>query len=204
MRFGIDVDAIVADTVNEIVRHLNGRFALTLRLDDVVEYYVDKWLGDRPDLAELRTRLLYESEFYDGLPPLAGAVEGVRALAATAPICFITARPPEFHAVTTAWLSRHGFPTHAPVYCCEQKATLAAELGLTHFVEDSPGQAQRLAQAGLTVFLFAYPWNRHLAAGSAYAGDGGERNAAGRLVRVQGWPDVLSYLGLARQRYGHP
>ncbi len=198
MRFGIDVDAIVADTVSEIVRRLNGQFALALCLDDVLEYYVDKWLRDRPDLAELRTRLLYEDEFYGCLPPLAGAVAGVRALAAAAPAYFITARPQEFHAVTTAWLARRGFPPQIPVLCNGEKATLAAELGLTHFVEDAPGQAQRLAQAGLTVFLFDYPWNRQLAEGGpAYAADGGEREAAGRIIRVQGWPDVLSYLGLA-------
>lgn len=199
MRFGIDVDSIVADTAGEIVRRVNGRFSLGLCLDDITEYYVDKWPADRPDVAELRTRLLYESEFYGCLPTVADAVAGVAALAARGPCYFITARPQEFQTVTEGWLARQGFPADAPVICTREKTVAARELGLTHFVEDAPGQSQRLAQAGLTVFLFDYPWNRHVAPGPLrLAADGGEGEAAGSIVRVAGWRDVLSYLGLAR------
>jgi uncharacterized HAD superfamily protein len=194
MRFGIDVDAVLADTVNEILRRINGQYTLQMCLDDVTEYYVDVWLGDRPELGDLRTRLLYDNAFYGALPPLADAVESVRVLTQQGPCYFITARPEEFQAVTAEWVARQGFPAEIPVICTWYKAQLAGELGLTHFAEDSHEQAERLAAAGLEVFLFDYPWNRHVVCDptpSGLANDGG-----GRIVRVQSWRQVLQVLGL--------
>lgn len=197
MRFGIDVDAVLADTVNAILERLNAEHALSLCLDDVTEYYVDVWLGDRPHLAELRTRLLYDNAFYGGLPALADAVESVRLLSRQGPCYFITARPEEFTTVTADWMARQGFPVDIPVICTWYKTQQAAELGLTHFAEDSPEQAERLAEAGLEVFLFDYPWNRHVVCEPVdLASDGGEREHPGRIVRVRSWREVLGALGL--------
>ena len=186
-RFGIDVDSVLADTAAAIIRHLNGEYALDLCLDDVAEYYVDKWLEDRPALAEVRTRLLYDNAFYGRLPALDGAVAGVSSLARRWPCYFITARPEEFQSVTAEWALRLGFPADIPVKCTWYKTQLATELGLTHFVEDSPTQAARLADAGLTVFLFDYAWNRQVVCGS-------DREGEGRILRVRSWAEVMAQL----------
>lgn len=197
MRFGIDVDAVLADTANAILGRLNQAHALQLCLDDVTEYYVDVWLGDRPELGELRTRLLYDNAFYGALRPLADAVEGVRALVREGPCYFITARPEEFREVTAEWVARQGFPAGIPVICTWHKAELAGELGLTHFAEDSPEQAERLAAAGLEVFLFDYPWNRHVVcAPNGGKGEGAAAGGRGRIVRVRSWREVLREIGL--------
>ncbi|MHB1006802.1 MAG: 5' nucleotidase, NT5C type [Chloroflexota bacterium] len=186
-RFGIDVDSVLADTATAILGHLNGEFALNLCLDDVTEYYVDKWLEDRPALAEARTRLLYDNAFYGRLPALTGAVASVKALAERWPCYFITARPEEFQPVTVEWAVQLGFPADIPVNCTWYKTQLATELGLTHFVEDSPNQAARLADAGLTVFLLDYPWNRQV------TGEG-DREGEGRILRVRSWAEVMAQL----------
>lgn len=204
MRFGIDLDAVVADTAAGILRRLQAELGLVMGLEDITDYYVDDWARRRPDVAAALTAMLYEEAFYEGLYPLAGAVPGVRYLASLGPCYFITARPEQFQLVTRSWLDKHDLPTDIPLFCREEKELIARELGISHFVEDSPGQTHRLVGQGIRVYLFDYPWNRHF---NGEAGRHGEALAAetlARLVcRVKGWPDLVDLLNGSTVGAGH-
>jgi uncharacterized HAD superfamily protein len=195
MQFGIDVDSVVADTLGEMLSRINNHFGMNLCAEDVTDYYIDQWLKDLPDLAVLRDTWIWEDAFYNSLVPLPGAGEGVAALNALGPCYFITARPQSLHAVTSAWLAQHGFPAGLPVICAEDKAAVAVDLGLTHFVEDSPTQASALSETGLTVYLMDYGWNRHIPEGPCATANGNGR--PGEVVRVRDWPHLLRLVGVS-------
>ncbi len=183
--FGIDIDGTTADTVNALLEHINREHALALAYQDVRDYWVDDWLADQPPLAELRDRLIHDTEFYASLTPLPDAVEAVSWLTGVTTCHFITARPAEFRAVSSAWLERVAFPAGLQVHCDGKKADLAQRLGLSHFIEDSAGQAQRLAAAGLRVYLLDSPWNRQLEAPASELAAAG-----GSIRRVASWREL--------------
>ena len=73
----------------------------------------------------------------------------------------VTARPPEARADTAMWLLQNGI-RFSGMQFTKDKAHFADKRYIVAYFEDHPVYAMDFAVAGVKVFLFSYPYNRHV------------------------------------------
>lgn len=173
-----DVDGVLADSIHgfvDVALRITGADPAELgRFDD----YADP-LGPWPERYRPQVADLFRAAYFEGAhgvygdaPPVAGALDGVRALhGAGLAVGYVTRRPATLHDLTRGWLRRHGFPElplhHAPSGA--GKAPQVRALRATVMVEDAPHEAEALAAEGVAVLLRHQPYN------AAFAAPGVER-----------------------------
>ncbi|MBO0796955.1 MAG: hypothetical protein J2P36_39250, partial [Ktedonobacteraceae bacterium] len=77
------------------------------------------WRDHQEEWAASRRRAVLAPAVLAALAPLPGAVEGLRQLTTIGSLCYLSARSPQVHAVTLAWLERHGFPQYDRLCCVD-------------------------------------------------------------------------------------
>jgi uncharacterized HAD superfamily protein len=179
IRYAVDIDGVLFDSNGAMLGAINARFGTRHAIADIIAYGWREWCGHE------QAHHAY-SAFADlitaGMAWLPDAVDGLHHLAAAGGASIITHRTPDLAAVTAVALA--GLPWHSIHHVDQRlaKAETALSLGCTVALEDNPAQALAYAEAGLSVYLFSYPYN-----------------AAVRhpLVRpVAGWAGVLAAEGL--------
>jgi hypothetical protein len=149
---GLDVDGVVADFFGHCVE--------TLGLDAArwTDWDVTRTFGSEVDRAI--GELCQDPATWVSVKPFADAGEAIATLVAKRSVpVFITALPKRFFLLRKWWLETHlgealgGFPVWLYVASSKDKAALAQELQLTHFVEDRPDTAAAMAEAGLASIL---------------------------------------------------
>ena len=163
-----DIDDVVADFISAAILKLGPPAVPDAR--NLVAMYPDR---------ESEARLLIsDGEFHYGVPPLAGAPEGIREMVtgADCDIVYVSARLPEFGTLTRAWLWHWRFPM-GKVFCVGRlngnKADRIKELGASISIDDSVVALDEISL--LTVaepIVFDRPWN-----------------ASYEAVRMHGWQD---------------
>jgi len=157
--------------------------------------------------AEERDRFrikLYDGTFFSELEVYSDCPAVLeRMVAAGHELYFVTARAERRRYITETWLREKGLFDYAkavhlkptgefnpeyprgrydPTGSADYKTRLAKELALDAFCEDDVVISQKLAAAGVEVFLFDQPWNR---------------DVTGRqITRVTGWSDLAARLGV--------
>lgn len=154
MRIGLDLDGVIVDSIPHWIRVLNREAGTT---------YVEGNLPDshgQPEIAAVSDR--FEVEMLIPPGPVPGAREAVRQLKEAGHILVvITARSPRMRGLTEAWLAYHGISVDRLRFLGGgNKADAAIAEGIELFVEDTPHNAQALAEAGVEVLLFEEPYNR--------------------------------------------
>lgn len=100
-------------------------------------------------------------EFWCSLPPLWSAQE-LQSLRELRPALFLTRREGAFvFDQTYRWFLKYGImePMILRVRSGEEKYQLAAKLGQTVLVDDSPKNCLQAAEAGMHVLMMDYPYN---------------------------------------------
>jgi beta-phosphoglucomutase-like phosphatase (HAD superfamily) len=177
-RYAVDLDGVMFDANAAMLRAVNERFGTRYELAHMREYDWYAW----SEREHARHALTSFRELVATMPWLPDAVDGLRRLDAAGGVTIITHRTPDLAAATAAALAGLPFRAIHHVDQAESKAGLALRLGCLVALEDSPAQAIAYADAGLAVYLFAYPYNAAI------------RHP--RVRRVVGWPDVLAAEGL--------
>ena len=193
-----DVDGVLADSIHGFdawaCAHFGVSDAEVGPLDDYADP-ISRWPAQHHAALQ---RAFVEAYFsgahgvYERAQVIPGALDGVRALAeAGLASGYVTRRPSTLHALTRAWLERHGFPSLPLAHADgeQPKAPHVRALGARVMVEDSPKEAAALARAGVQVLLRHEPYNARLAAPG--------------VVRCDGWDAVLAR-ALAAARGGLP
>jgi uncharacterized HAD superfamily protein len=176
-RFCIDIDNVVAAT------------------DTVMRRVIADYTGDRVRLehANITTFNYYDCRDPDGqgitrddwprvheifsepgnlwlIQPVAGAIDGLHALARHGTLHLATARLPKARRVTVEWLDNFGVPAHELHFLRHGQKHVSLP-PFTAAVEDDYAQAISFASAGATpCFLLTYPWNCKTAARPAASG----------------------------------
>lgn len=178
-RYAVDLDGVVFDANTAMLRAVNERFGTRYELAHMRAYDWFAWCAAE----HARHALNVFRALVPGMAWLPSAPDGLRQLAGAGGVSILTHRTPDLAPATTAALA--GLPCRAihHVDWADAKADLALRLGCAVALEDSPTQALAYAEAGLRVYLFAYPYNA------------GVRHP--RIRRVAGWPEVLRAEGLA-------
>lgn len=187
MRIGIDIDEIIAATLDAMLKYHNSAYGTSLCQADVFSYCLWEVWGGSEEEAKQKWHEFYETDHFAGICPIAGAFSALTALRDRGHELFaITARPHHIAKRTENWLDVH-FPAvfagvrFANTYGLDgvrhKKSELCTDLGIVVLIEDDPRHAIDCADHGIDVILFDYPWNKVA--------------LPERVHRVHSWDDVI-------------
>lgn len=137
-KIGLDIDEVLCDWI--------GAWTDKFNLDQPEHWAFDPQLVGRFHIMKQEGKI---EEFFLSLKPLIRPDE-----IPFEPHCYITSRPVD-SAVTTEWLTKHGFPL-APVYTTDEdnsKVDIAKREGIDIFVDDAFHNFKALNEAGICCFL---------------------------------------------------
>lgn len=162
---GFDIDGVVADTAEAFIRLAAKDHGIKgIRLQDITEFDVAQCLPIGRETAEAIFEVLLTAPLDADLRPMPNAVAVLTALAARAPLTFITARPRE--EPIAAWLCQLLGPrifNNCRLIAMgnhDGKYSYIKELGLRYFVDDRAQTCIDLHQEGLTPLVYEQPWNQ--------------------------------------------
>jgi len=206
MKIGIDLDDVMAICAVPYLRRFAEQYHVELPDEREIGWHLLRDM-DPYVAAEERDRFrikLYDGTFFSELEVYSDCPAVLeRMVAAGHELYFVTARAERRRYITETWLREKGLFDYAkavhlkptgefnpeyprgrydPTGSADYKTRLAKELALDAFCEDDVVISQKLAAAGVEVFLFDQPWNR---------------DVTGRqITRVTGWSDLAARLGV--------
>ncbi len=196
MRVYVDMDDVLCETAASLCGMAEREFARRVRYEDVKHFDLQKVFSlDDGEMAAFRA-LSHSPQMLSSYPKTAGAVEGMRALAAAGHrVEIVTGRPASANCGTLAWLASAGLGEFPVAYvdkygradCFARSADDPPTFSTTELkarrydiaVDDSPLALDILADWPETrVLVFNRPWN------AAYT-------LAPNMKRVSGWKEIV-------------
>lgn len=162
---GFDIDGVVADTAGAFIRLARDRYGLgDIKPTEITAFQVEDCLNiDTTKVEQIFAHLLTDP-IEHGLEPMPNAITVLNELATTAPLTFITARPQK--SPIEKWLTTHLSPAAASTMRLvamgehDGKGEHIRMMGLQYFIDDRAETCIRLAEEGLSPYVFNQPWNR--------------------------------------------
>ena len=177
-KIGIDIDNVIADTTEILIKELNKTFKTKLTYKDIYMYDFEPILGISKTEAKPFFIKLFKKKALMKCPLMKGAREALIKLKGKYKIYIVTSRFKEYEKDTIAWLKKMKIPyDHVEHVTEKQKHLYATKKGIKVFVEDDLEQAIYMIESGIKVFLFDHPWNRC-------------KDVKMRLKRVKGWREL--------------
>lgn len=190
LRIGIDVDGVVTEIIEPIVKFLYGRGIKVPSYEDTTDYNLSKvWRCSTQEMVR-RVFDFYASKEFLELQPVLGVAKAFARLFPPHEGYSITSRPDIVENITKDFFDRylngrcreiHHLGEFGGNGSKETKGSLAKKLKLDFFVEDALHNAEEIASHGVPVLLMTQPWNR-------------DRIVPQGVIRVNSWSDVLRYV----------
>ncbi|MBU0470205.1 MAG: hypothetical protein KKA62_03050 [Nanoarchaeota archaeon] len=170
MAIAVDLDEVLAYSLKSEIEWHNFIHGTNLKRDDfnLVEYW--KIWGSTRDEAVKKILRYMNSDFFDAIEPVPGAVEGIDYLFGLDQLVVITGRTDEVEKKTIDWLEKY-FPQKftellfANSYSSlgklpSKKSDLCKLVGAHTIIDDSPSYATDCAKNGIRTVLFDNVWNQ--------------------------------------------
>lgn len=185
-RVYVDFDDVLCATARGFLVVLEEEFGRTVDFEDIGDFNLGRSFDLPPNDLERFFELAHEEDVLAGFEPLEGALETISGWKDRGfEIEIVTGRPPNTHAPSEAWLSKHDVAYDDLIFVDKYGHAPGGvpleslfERDYAWVVEDSFDVAERLASAGHRVRLLDRPWNRL----PSKAQDG--------LVRCADWEEV--------------
>lgn len=104
----VDVDGVVADLNTEWLRRYNEEYDDSLTCDQLTGWDLTRFV--KPECGGRIYKYLHQDDLYDGVQPIAGALEGIEALRVAGwRVVFLTSSTPAGAKGKMRWLDRHKF-----------------------------------------------------------------------------------------------
>ena len=141
-RLGVGIDGVLANTGASLCRVMNARFGTNIQ-SNKVGWELIKSFGD----GAVDYFISKQDEIFSQAQPYEGARSVLYYIKSKGvPIFFISSRGHEHNRITRDWLKKNGLDlSRVTVLGVTNKASLARDLRLTHFIDDSPYQIPELA-----------------------------------------------------------
>lgn len=159
VNWGFDLDEVLCDFSGPYLDVVNEFFGLSLRIDDLTDYYVDKVLNIDPKDIQPVLDIMGEYEKIVTLPLILDGITTLKKIKKLGcDVYIVTARETKMKEATEIWL--RNIP-HDGLYLTnhESKLDTVKKLKLSYFIEDNLKYANPIAEAGIKVFCPRYPWN---------------------------------------------
>lgn len=170
MKIGVDLDSVLADIMNPLIRFHNTTYKKKHTIDDHNTYNLSLIWDVSEDEVVRRIYAFYESPYMDEIKPMKGSVEGVTHLSSIHDLHVITARPYDIEEKTIAWLDRYYPQKFKSIYHTNwvssskfkkrDKSELCIEYGVECMIEDHLDFAADIASKDIEVLLLDSPWNQ--------------------------------------------
>ena len=187
MLIGVDLDSVLAYLEDPLFRFHNDRFGTKDKIKDAKDY--DMWLLWKCTPRESFDRIcdFYRSPYMDEVLPVKGAIKGIAKIKQKHELVVITSRPNWIEEKTNNWINMY-FPgvfkqviqTNQFSHASEKKvkkSEVCLNIGAKVFIDDCPAYCEDCAGAGISVYMFARPWNKKAPLGE-------------NVARVSGWGEI--------------
>lgn len=179
-KIGIDIDNVIADTIEILLKELNKHFKTKLTYNDIYMYDFEPILGISKAEAKPFFIKLFKKKALMKCRLMKGAREALNKIKRKYKIYIVTSRLKDYEKDTIAWIDKMKIPyDHIEHVTEKQKHLFAAKKGIRIFIEDDLEQAIYMAEAGIKVYIFDHPWNK-------------TKDVQKRFVRVKCWKELLS------------
>ena len=176
MNLGFDIDGVIADFSEPLLKTINKNYGLTLKPTDIYCFDLDIVLG----ITHLEEEQLIVEVLKQDLPLNPGAKETIERLSREGhSIYLLTSRYGHLRDITQSWLKEKGVP-YTQLHLLDNGKKYLAEVDpLDLIVEDSLQEALRWTQKVKTVLIYDQPWNKTL-------------NVRNLTKRVNNWNQIYS------------
>jgi len=173
---GVDIDNVVSLTDPALRKSIRDLYGICVSQEQIV--YYDYGKCGLTEEQERKMLEIFREVTCKELDVVPGAIEALTILKRKYHIILVTSRHPQLIEKTKDWLKLKNIPHDKMIFETDKHQT---DHDFNFFVEDNQDTALALAVAGITTFLFDYPWNRSIP-------------HHGNIKRVSGWGDVLAEL----------
>jgi len=164
---GIDIDSVIADSIELFLPFLNERFNKNLKLEDIVYYEFEKCYNVSQQEILEAFKDLTKHKLWLGIPVIDFAKEFMEILTNLHTTVIVTSRPEKFMKdVTIDWLKKNEIKYKALLFMDENNDADKYQTGLKAgykfdvFIEDCYEFAVDILKYDIPVILIDYPWNR--------------------------------------------
>ncbi|HEX7368352.1 MAG TPA: hypothetical protein VF261_01695 [Candidatus Saccharimonadales bacterium] len=173
----VDIDDVLAVSVEAWVAYSNQKWGTHLSADDYDEDWVKMWKVDQTEL-ERRAQHFYTSGLVKTYNPREKAKEVLGELAQRYRLVVTSARASDVRQDTLDWIDRHFGGVFEEIYLAGfydnrerkdthmlTKADLLTSVGANYLIDDQPKHCFAAASIGIPALLFgSYAWNRNIGA----------------------------------------
>ncbi|MFP4568157.1 MAG: 5' nucleotidase, NT5C type [Candidatus Woesearchaeota archaeon] len=195
MRVGVDLDEVLCEFVQGLIRFHNANYGTSLSYDDFFSFnFQEVWGGSFDDMI-LKIKEYHKSEFFLNARVVVGATSAIEALSKTHDLFVITARWTSIKSETLSWLGQYFSGLFEDVFFINHwsqgeselsKGDICDRLDLDLFIDDYAPYAvdcfrKREDGSFRKVILFNRPWNKNVEVPKG-------------VVRVSSWDECLSVI----------
>ena len=199
-RIYIDFDDVLCETARGLAALLEQEFGKNVPFENITEFNLETSFSLTASEIDHLMHKGHQPEFLEALPPVAGAIDGLRCWNRLGyEISVVTGRPPSCLDVSHAWLAKYGVEAGSMVFVDKYGRMTADDLSghaisldalrsldFCLAVEDAPNMAAFLVQhMAMPVVVLERPWNT----GAEIA----EGDAEDRLHRCRDWMHVMEH-----------
>ncbi|MGE5329172.1 MAG: 5' nucleotidase, NT5C type [Deltaproteobacteria bacterium] len=172
MRIGIDIDGVIVDTISTCAAAISDFIGYEITCEDVVFRY-EEMCEVHDFWKKNAARVLCCT------PPKEGVCEHINELLYKHELYFISSRGSQTLDESRIWFGKYGLPKENLFFTSgNPKAGLCKEFELDLFIEDSPKNAEEIADAGILVLLLDAFYN------SNFEKEG--------IVRCKNWEEIIT------------
>ncbi len=188
MRIGLDVDDTSLDYVSVLCKWHNITYNTSLKKSDIVSYNLWKSWGGTREEAIKKIHDFQESDYFNKIKPMKGAIEGINKLSKDHELYVLTSRSNYFTEKTKEQLLYHFGDKFLEFFFTNnysnsnklislKKSDICLKNEIELIVDDNFETAVQCADVGIRVLLMTQPWNK----GKSYP----------NVERVNNWKEIL-------------
>lgn len=187
MHIGVDMDSVIAEIVNPLIRFHNDVYKTKNKPSDHVMFDLSPIWGCDLDETINRIDEFYRSKYFDLIKPIPGARQAISRLSKNHDLSLITARPYWLETKSIIWLNcyfpnrfkhiHHTNLAHKKSSPHKKKSEVCLDNGVEIMIEDHLEYASDIASVGIPVLLFNQPWNQ-------------TKNLPKGVERVYSWKEI--------------
>ena len=187
MIIAIDLDDVLADSLTAFIKFYNETHQDVLKHEDFTSYLLTDIRGISREEEYKLLKEFENSPHSKELKPMPKSQEAIKQLSKGNELVIVTSRLEEVRELTMLWLKKY-FPELTRVYFTridygkvrKSKAEICKEIQADILIEDNLKYAKEVAEAGIKVLLYDYPWN--------------QTPETENIQRVKDWDEILSVL----------